>query len=93
MFWRIPAKIRPSQLLNIAAALGSSQKQPRLDEEQVLSRGPNKESQEVEQEEEEEEDPGEQRAQALRDLALTRKKKQRAAEHTGASGSHVLSDG
>ncbi|XP_075880602.1 protein timeless homolog [Nelusetta ayraudi] len=85
MFWRIPAKIRPSQLLNIAAALGSSQEQPRLDEEQVLSRGPNKESQEVEQEEEEEEDPGEQRAQALRDLALTRKKKQRAAKHTDSS--------
>lgn len=72
-----------------------------MDEEQVSSRGPNREGQqeELEEEREDKEDAeeaiGEQRAHALRDLALSRKKKkkkQRTAERTGASGSHVLSD-
>lgn len=68
-----------------------------MDEEQVLSSGPNSESLQEEVEEEGEENAAEvmeeQRAHALRDLALSRKKKkkQRTAEPTGASWSHVPS--
>lgn len=66
-----------------------------MDEEQVSPRAA--EPRQVHQEEEEEEEApaevaGEQRAQALRELTLTRKKKQRPAERTGAARSRVPCD-
>ncbi|XP_070758928.1 protein timeless homolog isoform X2 [Enoplosus armatus] len=76
-FWRIPAKISTSQLRSAAAALSPREEEPKGGEEQDCSRSPTRES----QEEEEEEVSSEQRAQALRALLLTRKRKH-TSEHT-----------
>uniref|UniRef100_A0A672G4V8 Timeless circadian clock n=1 Tax=Salarias fasciatus TaxID=181472 RepID=A0A672G4V8_SALFA len=74
-FWRIPAKISVSQLRSAAAALS-----PREDEPE--DRGTATET----QEEEEEEDSQEKRAQALRALLLTRKRKQLSSDDAGKRG-------
>lgn len=66
-----------------------------LDEEKVLSRETNTKSQQEDEEQKEEgEEMGEQRAHALRDLALSRKKKKtKKQQHTaGASRFQVPSD-
>ncbi|KAF1391509.1 hypothetical protein PFLUV_G00042870 [Perca fluviatilis] len=75
-FWRIPAKISVSQLRSAAAALSPREEEPKGGEEQDSSRSPTGESQETE------EVSGEQRAQALRALLLTRKRKHHSSEHT-----------
>uniref|UniRef100_A0A6Q2YDH2 Timeless circadian clock n=1 Tax=Esox lucius TaxID=8010 RepID=A0A6Q2YDH2_ESOLU len=74
-FWRIPAKMRPSQLRGAAAALSSSEEP--LAGEQGLEGSPVKQG---------EADSHEQRSQALRALLLARKRKppgSATAEHTG----------
>uniref|UniRef100_A0A8C9WUA8 Timeless circadian clock n=1 Tax=Sander lucioperca TaxID=283035 RepID=A0A8C9WUA8_SANLU len=76
-FWRIPAKISVSQLRGAAAALSPREEEPKGGEEQDGSRSPTGESQETEVV------SGEQRAQALRALLLTRKRKHHSSEHTG----------
>ncbi|XP_037534837.1 protein timeless homolog [Nematolebias whitei] len=82
-FWRIPAKISPSQLRSSAAALTPGEDQVENFEEQEEPRDPTDKPQEEEEEEEEEEElPSEQRAQALRALLLARNKKRRSAECT-----------
>lgn len=97
-FWRIPAKISVSQLRSAAAALSPREEEPQGDKEQDGSRDPTRESQEEEGEEKEEKEgedkeeeevevSGEQRAQALRALQLTRKRKHHTSEHTGMCGS------
>ncbi|KAJ7999282.1 hypothetical protein DPEC_G00213810 [Dallia pectoralis] len=73
-FWRIPAKMRPSQLRGAAAALSPSVEPPAWEE--GLERSPIKQG---------EADSHEQRSQALRALLLARKRKQpgsASAEHT-----------
>ncbi|XP_038553414.1 protein timeless homolog [Micropterus salmoides] len=84
-FWRIPAKITTSQLRSAAAALSPTEEaaalspteeEPKGGEEQDGSKSPTGESQE------EEEISGEQRAQALRALLLTRKRKHHTSKHT-----------
>uniref|UniRef100_A0A6Q2XRM6 Timeless circadian clock n=1 Tax=Esox lucius TaxID=8010 RepID=A0A6Q2XRM6_ESOLU len=73
-FWRIPAKMRPSQLRGAAAALSSSEEP--LAGEQGLEGSPVKQG---------EADSHEQRSQALRALLLARKRKppgSATAEHT-----------
>ncbi|XP_023279240.1 protein timeless homolog [Seriola lalandi dorsalis] len=80
-FWRIPAKISASQLRSAAAALSPREDEPKGGEEQDGPRSPTGEPQE-EAEEEEGEVSGEQRAQALRALLLSRKRKHHASEHT-----------
>ncbi|XP_029288140.1 protein timeless homolog isoform X2 [Cottoperca gobio] len=79
-FWRIPAKISVSQLRSAAAALSPREEEPKGGEEQDGTRSPKGESQE--EEEEEEEVSGEQRAQALKALLLTRKRKRHTSEQT-----------
>uniref|UniRef100_A0A8C9WTW7 Timeless circadian clock n=1 Tax=Sander lucioperca TaxID=283035 RepID=A0A8C9WTW7_SANLU len=81
-FWRIPAKISVSQLRGAAAALSPREEEPKGGEEQDGSRSPTGESQETEVV------SGEQRAQALRALLLTRKRKHHSSEHTGTK-SHL----
>uniref|UniRef100_A0A3Q1JQW2 Timeless circadian clock n=1 Tax=Anabas testudineus TaxID=64144 RepID=A0A3Q1JQW2_ANATE len=76
-FWRIPAKISTSQLRSAAAALSPREDEPKGAEEQERSRSPTAEPQE------EEAVSGEQRAQALRALLLTRKRKHHNSKHTG----------
>lgn len=76
IFWRIPAKISPSQLRSAAAALTPSEDEPERSEEPNGPRNPSEE----EQQEEEEEDSGEQRAQLL-----ARKRKRHTAVDTAAS--------
>uniref|UniRef100_A0A8C9WUB8 Timeless circadian clock n=1 Tax=Sander lucioperca TaxID=283035 RepID=A0A8C9WUB8_SANLU len=81
-FWRIPAKISVSQLRGAAAALSPREEEPKGGEEQDGSRSPTGESQETEVV------SGEQRAQALRALLLTRKRKHHSSEHTGTCGNY-----
>uniref|UniRef100_A0A3B4WML2 Timeless circadian clock n=1 Tax=Seriola lalandi dorsalis TaxID=1841481 RepID=A0A3B4WML2_SERLL len=88
-FWRIPAKISASQLRSAAAALSPREDEPKGGEEQDGPRSPTGEPQE-EAEEEEGEVSGEQRAQALRALLLSRKRKHHASEHTGMCGNFML---
>uniref|UniRef100_A0A8C9WRJ0 Timeless circadian clock n=1 Tax=Sander lucioperca TaxID=283035 RepID=A0A8C9WRJ0_SANLU len=73
-FWRIPAKISVSQLRGAAAALSPREEEPKGGEEQDGSRSPTGESQETEVV------SGEQRAQALRALLLTRKRKHHSSD-------------
>ncbi|XP_035517509.1 protein timeless homolog [Morone saxatilis] len=86
IFWRIPANITPSQLHSAAAALSPREDEPKGNQEEVGSRDPTVESQEKEKEkekeEEEEEVSGEPRAQAMRALLLSRKRKHHTSEHT-----------
>ena len=97
-FWRIPAKISPSQLRSAAAALSLREDQPRVGEEQErptsqTEKHLEEEEEEKEEKQEEEEDAevsGEQRAQALRALLLSRKRKPRTTKHTGMSGSCTI---
>ncbi|XP_031707540.1 protein timeless homolog [Anarrhichthys ocellatus] len=79
-FWRIPENISVAQLRSAAAALSTREEEHKGGGEHDGSRSPTGESQE--EEEEEEEVSGEQRAQALRALLLTRKRKHHTLEHT-----------
>ncbi|XP_075967143.1 protein timeless homolog [Anarhichas minor] len=81
-FWRIPENISVAQLRSAAAALSPREEEHKGSGEHDGSRSPTGESQEEEEEEEEEEVSGEQRAQALRALLLTRKRKHHTLEHT-----------
>ncbi|XP_068171410.1 protein timeless homolog isoform X2 [Antennarius striatus] len=75
-FWRIPAKISSSQLRSAAAALSPREDEPKGGEEGDDWRNPAGKSKE------EGEVSGEQRAQALRALLLTRQRKRHTSEHT-----------
>ncbi|XP_060898705.1 protein timeless homolog [Labrus mixtus] len=83
-FWRIPETISDSQLRSAAAALSPKEEEPRGDEEQNNSQTPTEETHEEGQglEEDEDEVSGERRAQALRALLLTRKRKHHTSEQT-----------
>ncbi|XP_065810972.1 protein timeless homolog isoform X2 [Labrus bergylta] len=83
-FWRIPETISESQLRSAAAALSPKEEEPRGDEEQNNSQTPTEETHEEGQglDEDEDEVSGERRAQALRALLLTRKRKHHTSEQT-----------
>ncbi|KAM7006226.1 protein timeless homolog [Tautogolabrus adspersus] len=81
-FWRIPAKISVSQLRSAAAALSPKEEEPKGDEEQYNSQTSTKETEEEGQGLEDDEVSGERRAQALRALLLTRKRKNHTSEQT-----------
>ncbi|XP_041639301.1 protein timeless homolog [Cheilinus undulatus] len=82
-FWRIPEKINASQLRSAAAALSPREEAPKVGEEKNGSQTPTRDTPEEGQDlEEEEEVSGERRAQALRALLLTRKRKQHPSEQT-----------
>uniref|UniRef100_UPI003AAC0EDC protein timeless homolog isoform X1 n=1 Tax=Centroberyx gerrardi TaxID=166262 RepID=UPI003AAC0EDC len=77
-FWRIPAKMSPSQLRSAAAALSPTEEE-RTGAEEPEGRGS------PTQEQQEEPASNEQRAQALRALLLARKRKPHSSEHTDAT--------
>uniref|UniRef100_UPI0037E7CBCE protein timeless homolog isoform X1 n=1 Tax=Semicossyphus pulcher TaxID=241346 RepID=UPI0037E7CBCE len=83
-FWRIPAEISVSQLRSAAGALSPREEEPKGEEEQNGLITPTEENLEKEGVvvEEEEEVSGEQRAQALRALLLTRKRKHHTSGQT-----------
>lgn len=83
-FWRIPAKISPSQLRSAASSLSPSENQPDGGEELEGQSGPTEEPQD-------EPLSSEQRTQALRALLLERKRKHHTTEGTGAVNVVVLS--
>uniref|UniRef100_A0A3Q3FM10 Timeless circadian clock n=1 Tax=Labrus bergylta TaxID=56723 RepID=A0A3Q3FM10_9LABR len=91
-FWRIPETISESQLRSAAAALSPKEEEPRGDEEQNNSQTPTEETHEEGQglDEDEDEVSGERRAQALRALLLTRKRKHHTSEQTGMCGSLIF---
>lgn len=83
-FWRIPAKISPSQLRSAASSLSPSENQPDGGEELEGQSGPTEEPQD-------EPLSSEQRTQALRALLLERKRKHHTTEGTApvSNSNHV----
>ncbi|CAJ1051754.1 protein timeless homolog [Xyrichtys novacula] len=80
-FWRISEKISVSQLRSAASALSPRDEEPQTAEVQNSSENPTKDTPEKPMEEEKEVS-SEGRAQALRALLLTRKKKHHSSEQT-----------
>ncbi|XP_057557109.1 protein timeless homolog [Hippopotamus amphibius kiboko] len=78
-FWRIPAKLNPTQLRRMAASLSQSEEeeklQPGLEPKVPAEQGPEEEHRQEEAHQQEEEHRKEHRAHALRALLLARKKK------------------